>query len=66
MANPPTTPLGVQLWDSSQAQSQAYANIQNAAYAAYLIAHPVFAPGEGSVAKSTFFTNGQEPNTGNT
>jgi hypothetical protein len=67
---PTSVPIGVSLWNNSQAQSAAYAETTNFNYDEYILAHTVlgtvvFAPGEGSVPPSSFETTGTEPNTGN-
>lgn len=61
----PSTPLQVALWESAQAQSQAYSEQTDFMYQQSLPTDGTFAPGQGSQGPGTFFTNGQPPNAGN-
>ena len=71
----PTTPLGVELWEAAQIQSEAYSDQTDFAYQQYLEKYSVpilpsgsavvFPLGAGSVGPGTFFSNGNPPNEGN-
>jgi len=71
----PSTPLQVELWESSQAQSAAYSDQTDFVYEQYLEKYSVpilpagsavvFPLGAGSVGPGTFVTNGEPPNAGN-
>jgi len=67
MASQPSDANQIQGWTNAQAQSQAFAASTNANYTAQLpVPGQPFPLGGGSVAQSSFFTNGNPPNVGNT
>ena len=66
----PSTPLQVDLWESSQAQSAAYSDQTDFQYQIVVDANTqngvlTYPPGAGSQGPGTFFSNGNPPNEGN-